>query len=79
MDGKTYTCDCDECTGDPIAAEYLRLEKRIAELEAALRDAHDPLLISAALLRKHDYNETADMVQTAFDRICALVPTTQEQ
>ena len=45
---------------------------RIAELEMLLRDVYDPLLISAALLRKYGYNETADMVQAAFDKVAAL-------
>ena len=37
-------------------------DKRIAELTMMLRDVHDPLLISEALLRKHGYAGTADMV-----------------
>jgi len=43
-----------------------------AELEMILRDVHDPLLISTALLRRHGYNETADMVQAAYDKVAAL-------
>lgn len=49
-----------------------RLVSRVAVLEMILRDVHDPLLISEALLRKHGYNETADMVKEAYDKVAAL-------
>lgn len=52
---------------------------RLSELEALLRETHDPLVISEALLRKHGYGETADMVKAALDKVCAAVPTTQVQ
>jgi hypothetical protein len=47
---------------------------RIAELTMMLRDVHDPLLISEALLRKHGYPATADMVKEVYDKLCTLVP-----
>jgi hypothetical protein len=47
MDDKTDTCDCDECRSDPIAAEYARLEKRVAELEAGIRAALARLTLSS--------------------------------
>lgn len=48
-------------------------DKRIAELEAILRETHDPLVISEALLRKHGYGETAEMVKVALDKVGATV------
>jgi hypothetical protein len=45
---------------------------RVAQLEMILRDVHDPLLIAEALLRKHGYNESANMVQAAFEKVSAL-------
>jgi hypothetical protein len=55
-----------------LARDCNNKDMRIAELEMILRDVHDPLLISEALLRKHGYNETADMVKEAFDKVAAL-------
>ena len=63
------------CYADGAEAHHCvtcRAADRIAELEALLRETHDPLVISEALLRKHGYGETADMVQAAYDKVAAL-------
>ena len=54
-------------------------DKRIAELETILRDAHDALLMSEAILRKHTYAATADEVQRVYDKVCAAVTMTAIQ
>jgi len=57
---------------DKRIAELEAERTKRAELEMILRDVHDPLVISEALLRKHGYGETADMVQAAYDKVAAL-------
>lgn len=62
-----------------IAGLQSRASTRIAELEAAIRDAHDALLMSEGILRKHNYEATADEVRRVYDRLCALVTMTKMQ
>lgn len=54
-------------------------ETRIAKLGAILRDAHDALLMSEGMLRKHAYGATADEVRRVYDDVCAAVTMTAAQ
>lgn len=65
---------------EAMQLEYsLGLEKRIAALETIMRDAHDALLMSEGILRKHAYEATADEVKRVYDKVCAAVPMTATQ
>lgn len=63
---------CDSCA-------LLEADSRVAELETILREAHDALLMSEAVLRKHTYEATANEVKRVYDKVCAAVTMTAVQ